>query len=464
MTGPPRYKHTMSSVKVQKMTCARIPTDVGDFQLCYYQNNIDDKEHLALLYGDVGGQQDVLVRIHSECLTGDVLGSVRCDCGPQLHKAMQMVAAAGAGVIIYLRQEGRGIGLLDKLRAYNLQDQGYDTVEANLMLGHQADARDYTIAALILQDLGIYSLRLITNNPAKIEGLDELGVKVTGRVALHTAVHPENATYLSTKAERMRHMLHIGNGSSVIANGRSPHRTSALINTRPHPLAHLTKPHSLTSRPAITLSYAQSLDGSITAQRGQSMAISGAESMALTHQLRADHDAILVGIGTVLADDPRLSVRLVPGDNPQPIILDSHLRFPADARMLNGRKPPWIVTTQAASKVQEAVLTGVGVRVIRMAAGRHGRIPLHDLLHQLAADNIRSIMVEGGAQIITSFLAAHLVDRLVLTIAPMFVDGLNAVSGLHHLNGQGMPRLQNTHTEWLGKDMVLFGDVAWESK
>ncbi|MCP5094690.1 MAG: GTP cyclohydrolase II [Chloroflexi bacterium] len=452
----------MSQVNVQKMTCARIPTDVGDFQLCFYQNSLDDKEHLALLYGDVSHQQDVLVRIHSECFTGDVLGSLRCDCGPQLHEAMQMIANAGAGAIIYLRQEGRGIGLLDKLRAYNLQDQGYDTVEANIMLGHQADARDYTIAALILQDLGIDSLRLITNNPAKIEGLDALGIHVHERVALQTAVHPENEAYLSTKVERMRHMLSIGNGNGLQLNGRSHHHSPPTNGTHPHPLAHLTKPKAHKTRPAITLSYAQSLDGSISAERGHPLAISGPESMSLTHQLRADHDAILVGIGTILADNPRLSVRLVAGDSPQPIILDSSLRFPTDARLLQGSKQPWIFTTQNADIEREHALTLQGARVIRLPQGENGRINLKILLNHLATHNINSVMVEGGAQIITSFLAAHLVDRIVLTIAPMFIGGLNAVSDLRRLNGQSMPHLTNSHTEWLGKDMVLFGDVVWE--
>jgi 3,4-dihydroxy 2-butanone 4-phosphate synthase/GTP cyclohydrolase II len=192
------------------MVSARIPTDEGEFELALYLSNHDDKEHLALSYGDARDADDLLVRVHSECFTGDVLGSRRCDCGEQLHRAMRLIADAGRGLILYLRQEGRGIGLLNKLHAYNLQDQGYDTVEANLALGHQADERDYAIAALILEDLGVRSIRLLTNNPHKMESLQQLGVQLTDRVPLPADVNPDNAYYLRTKVERMRHLLTLG--------------------------------------------------------------------------------------------------------------------------------------------------------------------------------------------------------------------------------------------------------------
>jgi 3,4-dihydroxy 2-butanone 4-phosphate synthase/GTP cyclohydrolase II len=199
-----------SSIHVRQLACARIPTDFGEFQLCLYENDKDDKEHLALVMGEVRGREAVLVRVHSECFTGDVLGSRRCDCGDQLLGAMRMIGEAGRGVIVYLRQEGRGIGLLDKLRAYNLQDEGYDTVEANLMLGHQADEREYDVAAAILADLGVRSIRLLTNNPDKVNSLQALGVEVQERVPIQAPVHPENAFYLSTKAARMHHLLDLG--------------------------------------------------------------------------------------------------------------------------------------------------------------------------------------------------------------------------------------------------------------
>ncbi len=210
----------MEELKIQRMVCARIPTKEGTFQLCLYHNNRDEKEHLALVSGDVAGE-NVLVRIHSECFTGDVLGSRRCDCGEQLHLAMERIAEEGRGVIVYLRQEGRGIGLLDKLRAYNLQDEGYDTVEANLMLGHQADERNYDIGVAILRDLGVKSVRLLTNNPAKIEALETLGMPVVERVPLIATIHDENRHYLETKARRMNHLLNFGH--LTLGKNRSEH-------------------------------------------------------------------------------------------------------------------------------------------------------------------------------------------------------------------------------------------------
>lgn len=202
------------------MVVTRIPTDAGEFRLHLYHNNRDDKEHLALVLGEIRGRSNVLVRLHSECFTGDVLGSRRCDCGEQLQKAIEQIAAAGSGVVVYLRQEGRGIGLLEKLRAYNLQDEGYDTVEANLMLGHQADERDYTVAARILQDLGVRSVHLLTNNPEKIGALKSVGIEVNQRVPVEPTIHPENAGYLFTKVTRMNHLLNIGLfPRSMIATG-----------------------------------------------------------------------------------------------------------------------------------------------------------------------------------------------------------------------------------------------------
>ncbi|MGZ8194803.1 MAG: GTP cyclohydrolase II [Methylosarcina sp.] len=193
--------------QVKNLVQTPIPTRHGEFILHYYSNNLDKKEHVALVMGQVEGRELVPVRIHSECFTGDVLGSRRCDCGEQLDMALQMINDYGFGVLIYLRQEGRGIGLLKKLQAYNLQDAGMDTVDANIHLGHLADEREYDIAALILENLKVKSVRLITNNPKKIDGLKKLGVDVVDRIPIVAAAHNDNLDYLKTKAKKMAHML-----------------------------------------------------------------------------------------------------------------------------------------------------------------------------------------------------------------------------------------------------------------
>ncbi len=193
---------------IERGTPARLPTPFGEFTAVGYRSVIDGKEHLALVMGEVDGREDVLVRVHSECLTGDVFGSLRCDCGEQLHAALQMVANEGRGVVLYIAQEGRGIGLLNKLRAYELQDNGRDTVEANLELGFPPDLRDYGIGAQILVDLGLTTIRQLTNNPKKIAGLEGYGLKVVEQVPIEVSPGAENLRYLQTKRDKMGHRLH----------------------------------------------------------------------------------------------------------------------------------------------------------------------------------------------------------------------------------------------------------------
>ncbi len=192
---------------VRRIAATRLPTDFGEFTAIAYESSVYNRVHLALVMGDVAGESPVLVRMHSECLTGDVFHSLRCDCGSQLHKAMGVIKEAGRGVIVYLRQEGRGIGLHNKIRAYELQEQGMDTVEANQALGFKADQRDYGIGAQILVDLGLKNLRLLTNNPTKRAGLEGYGLSVIERVPVEVPPNPENRKYLSTKRDKLGHLL-----------------------------------------------------------------------------------------------------------------------------------------------------------------------------------------------------------------------------------------------------------------
>jgi 3,4-dihydroxy 2-butanone 4-phosphate synthase/GTP cyclohydrolase II len=192
---------------VRRLAQVALPTAYGEFQAIAYSNMVDDNVHIALLKGQFGPKDKVLVRVHSECLTGDVFGSRRCDCGEQLHAALRMIQKEGKGVVLYMRQEGRGIGLANKLKAYELQDEGLDTVEANLKLGFKPDLRDYGIGAQILVDLGVRNMRLMTNNPKKIVGLEGYGLKVVERVPLEVKAHERNLLYLKAKKKKLGHML-----------------------------------------------------------------------------------------------------------------------------------------------------------------------------------------------------------------------------------------------------------------
>lgn len=198
---------------VERQVDVQLPTIHGDFQLVAYRQTTTGEEHMALVKGDWGPDDPVLVRVHSSCVTGDIFGSCRCDCGPQLHRAMEMIEAEGRGVIVYMQQEGRGIGLLNKLKAYKLQEQGADTVEANLMLGFDMDARDYGVGAQILHDLGVRKMRLLTNNPRKRTGLIGYGLEIVDNLPIEIAANPHNSRYLRTKKDKLGHSLKLDEGS-----------------------------------------------------------------------------------------------------------------------------------------------------------------------------------------------------------------------------------------------------------
>jgi 3,4-dihydroxy 2-butanone 4-phosphate synthase/GTP cyclohydrolase II len=200
------YRRTREKL-VERVEMVKMPTAHGDFDLYLYRSNLDGQHHLALVKGEVAGKKNVLVRVHSECLTGDVFGSRRCDCGPQLHQAMRQIAAAGRGVIVYMRQEGRGIGLASKIKAYKLQERGYDTVEANLKLGYGMDLREYGLGAQILVDLGLKTISLLTNNPRKVVGLEGYGLEIVEQLPIKIRPNPHNAMYLETKRKKLGHLL-----------------------------------------------------------------------------------------------------------------------------------------------------------------------------------------------------------------------------------------------------------------
>ena len=439
----------MADLTVNRDVTARIPTKEGDFSLVYYSNNQDNKEHVALVTGPLEGKKNVLVRIHSECFTGDVFGSRRCDCGNQLRQAMEKISEEGSGVVIYLRQEGRGIGLKDKLRAYNLQDEGYDTVDANIELGHQADERDYKIACLMLEDLGIQSVKLLTNNTSKINALEKFGIDVSKREPIETIPNQDNIGYLSTKSKRMGHMLDLN---------------TKTYRGIPIPVAPKSMSGDLElERPFATLSYAQSIDGSIALDQDVPLSMSGKQANAMTHALRSEHDVILVGIGTIISDDPDLTVREVEGVNPQPIILDSKLRFPTTANMLRNSGPPaWVFCGPNPSLKKKNNLEDAGLRVSSVSLDGEGRLNLDDILEKVYSEGFRSIMVEGGRQVITQFILNELVDHVVITLTPSLLGGLNAIGDINKL-GNLRPRLRNIGYEKLGDDFIVWGTPDWEN-
>ena len=419
MTEPQRVRKVVSTV---------LPTAHGTFQMHGYAVE-PGREHVALVLGDLahaGSNGDApLVRVHSECLTGDAFGSWRCDCGEQLDAAMQEIGREGLGVVIYLRgHEGRGIGLHAKLHAYALQDAGLDTVDANLRLGLPIDARDYGAAAAILSDLGLRRIRLLSANPDKSARLGDLGIEVTARLPLPVTERAENASYLATKRKRMGHdsAPRLPAVWSELLQGRVPLRARAGLEA-----LLLDRYGSLVAAgPTITIAQlAQSIDGFIASRTGDANYVSGAEDREHLHRLRALVDAVVVGAQTVTADDPQLTTRTVPGPSPVRVIIDPHGRVPRDAQVLNdGRvKTLWCVASGTEPPAQLAA--HVELVTIELEAGR---FTPQSMLGMLRARGLGRVLIEGGGRTVSDFLAAGVLDRLYLTTAPILVgDGIPGV-------------------------------------
>ncbi|MCU1667595.1 MAG: riboflavin-specific deaminase-like protein [Blastococcus sp.] len=429
---------------VREAASAPIPTAYGEFQARAFETS-SGHLHLALVLGAMGDGGSVLTRLHSECLTGDALGSLRCDCGVQLRSALQTVAAEGRGVVLYLNgHEGRGIGLVDKLRAYVEQDAGADTVDANLRLGLDADLRTYDDAAAVLRALGVRSVRLLSNNPAKADGLRRNGVVVESLRSLGTAAHRRNRAYLATKQARLGHHQPAGNTLEELP--AAPVDVGRLLGSQ--------RPRA--DRPNVLLKYAQTIDGRIATQTGDARWISGEPERRVAHAMRAGCDAVLVGARTMLQDDPQLTVRMVPGASPLRVVLDSTLRTPLTAKVLSDDAATLIVCRPDADPARRRALASASVMVREVASGPEG-LRIMDVLRLLRSLGVASLLVEGGGRVITSMLRSGAVDRVVLSVSPTIIGaGVDAVGPLGISRVSEGVRLVN-RSVYLAGDDVLFG-------
>jgi len=436
-------------VSPREVASLPLGTTFGEFELRAFEL-ASGRVYLALLRGDIGDGRSVLTRLHSECLTGDALGSLRCDCGSQLREAGRAIAAEGRGVLVYLTdQEGRGIGLVNKLRAYMLQEDGADTVEANCRLGFPSDARTYDAAARCLELVGVRSVRLLTNNPKKVHGLTRAGIEVERTVPLQTSPHVRNAGYLRAKEARLGHVAPAG----MPLDGDPIRETTDVAPLLGRPLAPA-------GRPYVVLKYAQSIDWRIATLGGDAKWISSDAERRISHGLRAACDAVLVGVGTAIVDDPRLTVRMVPGSSPLRVVLDSTLRLPSTAHVFDDEARTVVLTTSSSSEDRRAALRARAVGVHVVEDGPRG-VDLAGALQTLRALGVGSLLVEGGARVITSFFAEKLVDRLVVGIAPTIMGtGVEAVGDLGVASVTESVRLTNRSVHQVGDDLLVAADVG----
>ena len=436
-------------MSLREVASLQLGTTFGEFQLRAFEL-ASGGVYLALLQGEIGDGRSVLTRLHSECLTGDALGSLRCDCGTQLREAAREIAAEGRGVLVYATdQEGRGIGLVNKLRAYMLQEDGADTVEANCRLGFPPDARTYDSAASCLDLLGVRSVRLLTNNPKKVEALTRAGIDVEGTVPLQTSPHVRNVEYLRAKEARLGHVAPAG----VPLDGDPLAEATDVAPLLGNPVAPARRPY-------VVLKYAQTVDGRIATRGGDAKWISSEAERRISHGLRAACDAVLVGVGTAIIDDPQLTVRMVPGSSPLRVVLDSTLRVPSTAQVFDEQARTVVLTTSPSSEERREVLRARAVGVHVVEAGPRG-VDLASALQTLRELGVGSLLVEGGARVITSFFAEKLVDRLVVGIAPTIMGaGVEAVGDLGVGSVADSVRLTNRSVHQAGRDLLVAADVS----
>lgn len=401
VSNPSRNDSEAPNPLVQNLVRTRLPTRHGEFVLYYYNNALEKKEHLAIVKGPVEHASHVAVRLHSECLTGDVFGSLRCDCGDQLDRALRIIGQEPCGVLLYLRQEGRGIGLLKKLQAYNLQDEGLDTVEANLRLGHLSDERDYRIAAAILQDLNIRSVRLITNNPAKIEQLRKLGIEVSDRIPIEIPFNAENETYLRTKARKMQHLLSLKVRQKPVGDFAC---MEGLVKRLEE---HGMHDHG---RPFVSVAYARGLNGG--AYTGTSVrAQCSPRLVRLLDAVEAHHDAVLVkarDLAAVTALPAAQTVAVLDPDEDSIAPLQ-HLR--------ESGKTLVALTTAPLSEPLRAALEATGAAVVVLEpVNQATNYPA--LVEALGRCGIGSVLT--GASVGTELIARGLANYGIVALVPRF--------------------------------------------
>jgi GTP cyclohydrolase II len=428
----------------------QLPTVAGEFDVRAFMCG-SGYIYLALIKGDLSDGRSVLTRVHSECLTGDALGSLRCDCGAQLDLGMRALAAEGRGVLIYATDhEGRGIGLLDKLRAYMEQEAGADTVDANLRLGLAPDSRRYEDAAAVLKAIGVRSVRLSTNNPRKVQELQAAGITVEQVVPVPALPHLRNQRYLRTKQDRFGHANLIGDPLRAERPMQSVD-VGSLLGSAMAP----------DGRPFVVLKYTQTLDGRIAAATSDAGRIGGEAENQISHALRAACDAVLVGVGTVLSDDPQLTVRAIPGRSPARVILDSRLRSPLTAAVFSPDAPTYVMTAAHVGHQRKRLALAARHIAVRDIRPGPAGLDIPAVLHQLRTEGIRSVIVEGGARVITSMLAAGVVDRVIVSISPRILGrGTDAVGELHNQRIADALRLNGHTVHLIGATIIVAADIA----